>query len=328
MGKIYSAIPGKYLKQRQRLEAILLTIIFFWVASNVCKANSSDEINGKYLVRFSSPSLSTVRVECQIPVKGSVKMSLVRTENLENGWATFVKNLKMNAPDGKEVKFEKTNKNEWRLENNYAGVLHISYDVDFSFARKPWVTGNHTAAYYNGKALFMVGRALFVYSDELNQARVEFNIPKGMKVSTPWRRERENTFITGGKFLVLHNLADNTLVVGEFVEKVVETGGFRLQICLLDSITESSELVSSYMQQILAEFIKIFGRQEKSIYQITIFEAKGDGGESYLNSFAAVMSKPPAAEGAVVWANTLAHEFFHYWNGLRISGGLEGYFGV
>jgi predicted metalloprotease with PDZ domain len=38
-----------------------------------------------------------------------------------------------------------------------------------------------------------------------------------------------------------------------------------------------------------------------------------------------VTTKPPGSRGAIIWANTLAHEFFHYWNGIRISGGIENY---
>jgi predicted metalloprotease with PDZ domain len=43
------------------------------------------------------------------------------------------------------------------------------------------------------------------------------------------------------------------------------------------------------------------------------------GGEAYRQSFA-YSHENPSAENRRVWANTVAHELFHYWNGSRLRG--------
>jgi predicted metalloprotease with PDZ domain len=281
--------------------------------------------SGTYLVRFASADYSTAHVDATIPVDGSVVMSSIRDESLKDGWATFVSNLVMKTPDGKAISFAKSDKARWTFATPYRGPLVLSYDVDLSFARKPWPTGNQTAAYYNGSALFVVGRALFIYSGELGDAEVTFDVPSGAEVVTSWKETAPRVFRTKGPLLILHNLVDNTFVVGRFVHRTVESNGFRLNICLLDSAAQAAPIVTETVHRILNQFTRIFNGGDQGVYQITIFSASGEGGESYLSSFAEVTANPLTRESAITWGNTLGHEFFHYWNGFRITGGLENY---
>jgi hypothetical protein len=71
-------------------------------------ANSSSVVNGEYVVRFDSSDLSIAHIDCRLPVKGEAKMSAFRTENLDNGWATFVRHLTLKTPDGRVVQFVRT----------------------------------------------------------------------------------------------------------------------------------------------------------------------------------------------------------------------------
>jgi hypothetical protein len=55
-------------------------------------------------------------------------------------------------------------------------------------------------------------------------------------------------------------------------------------------------------------------------YLVTLLAGKEDDAEAFATSFAATFAPPLDEHGRVAWANTIAHEIFHFWCGHMVHG--------
>lgn len=54
-------------------------------------------------------------------------------------------------------------------------------------------------------------------------------------------------------------------------------------------------------------------------YEVVMFPSYADDGESYTNASVITSSQTFSAKNRLVWSDLLAHELFHYWNGIRLA---------
>jgi predicted metalloprotease with PDZ domain len=83
---------------------------------------------------------------------------------------------------------------------------------------------------------------------------------------------------------------------------------------------EAEPLVQSALGGPLRRYLEIFPGGPPGAYLMTFFYAAAEDGESFLDSSAFTTTQPVAPDGAILWANFLAHELLHYWIGQRIRG--------
>jgi predicted metalloprotease with PDZ domain len=226
------------------------------------------------------------------------------------GWASFVRNLTVTANDS-QVPIDYVSKSRWELDLASPGPVTVEYDVDLSFTTIQWDVGNEQAGYFDGDAVYLVSKALFIHGDVNESFVVRFNLPNSWKISVPWLRIDDSD-----AYLVpdLERLLENSLVYGGYGNGSFMKLGFVFEFALLGDAGESVDAFREVFDLISAEYMSLFPDTVPSKLLVSMFYADQDDGESFFNSNAFTLSKKIEPDGAIIWANQMAHELFHYWN--------------
>lgn len=282
------------------------------------RSNNQQNSIGKYRVSVKESSPLLADVEAEISVKdGHLFMASWGADHLPNGWASFVKNLRVTDNAGKDVAFESKPNGAWQLSDVTNSSVRLSYQVDLSFTKNKWKYGNEQAGIYQSGALFVVSKAVFIISDNLGACQITFDVPKSWKISTPWKPSPsgQRTFIAqdGG------DLIDNSLVLGDYTEYQFKERNFSFILALPGDISQSKELIAEALGKTLKVYSRVFDKTPESHYLMTIFRADIEDSEAFAGSSAFSENIAITRQSAILWADTLAHEFFHRWNGHDIK---------
>jgi predicted metalloprotease with PDZ domain len=279
----------------------------------------TEELSGSYFVKIKKDAPLIADVQAQIPVKdGHLYMAPWGADFLPNGWATFVRELQITDEKGRSLPFAPAKSGEWQISNGYNGVAKLSYQVDLSFTKSKWRSGNEQAGIFQENALFIVSKALFIISDAAGERQIKFELPPNWKSSTPWpsTSAQPQTFIATNN----EDLIDNSIVLGEHVEYVFREGNFTFTLALLGSVGKSKDLVAITLKKVFQNYLRIFNKTPPSKYLMTIFYADEADAEAFKTSSAFSERDIISKNNLIRWGNTLAHEFFHSWNGHQIQG--------
>lgn len=268
-----------------------------------------------YLVRVDAADPLRIRVEARLPVPdGTLSMAGWGADQMPNGWASFVRDLHVVGPAGRPIPATPGAGATWTL-GGASGQMHLTYVVDAAFARSRWPYGNEQAGFFDGQALFIVSKALFVASSDVTQAAVTFEVPAGWGVSTPWRREASGSYRAFSR----DELIDNSLVLGDYSEQVFSEGQLRVVVAMLGRARDAHALVGEALRENVRSFTAIFPRTPPSSFLITLFHGEEADAEAFRNSAAFTEHDALVRENLVRWGNTVAHELFHTWNGHAIQ---------
>jgi predicted metalloprotease with PDZ domain len=321
-------ISNRQTKNFIRILLVFLLTAFFGLNSNipareksipVLRIESQQKVTDKYSISFdeSNPLLADVKAE--IAVKdGQLLMAPWGANHLPNGWASFVKNLRITDNAGKDVNYESKPNGAWQLSKISDGSVRLSYQVDLSFTKTKWISGNEQAGVYQDGALFVVSKALFIVSDDSADYRIDFNLPADWKISTPWQTKG-----TGGRSFVAEDkddLINNSVVVGKHTEYIFKDGNFTFSLALLGRMKDARDLIAPTLQKTLHSYIQMFDKTPPTKYLMTVFYADSADSEAYAKSAAFTEHDELTKDNLIRWGNTVAHEFFHSWNGHAIKG--------
>lgn len=299
--------------------ALLSSLLFFPITSDSASqtiAAETQTVAGKYTVTVSDGPLSA-SVHAQIPVKdGRLFMATWGADHLPEGWATFVRNFQVRDKTNRVVPYESKPNGGWQLSNAFSGIANVSYQIDLSFTKTKWPYGNEQAGSFQDDALFVVTKALFVVSDVQGRRQVTLETPGAWRISTPWQQLNADPRV----FVAEDNddLINNSVVLGKHVEYVFNEGRFTLALALLGSVQKSRDLIAETLQKVVRSYIHIFGDTPRSKYLMTVFYADGSDAEAFAKSAAFTERDAITGNNLIRWGNTLAHEFFHSWNGHAI----------
>ena len=241
-------------------------------------------------------------------------------DQLPLGWVTFVKDLRVTT-SSQQLQPQPDSARGWTLPGSGSRRLHLRYAVDLSYARTVWPPGNEQAGFWDSAALYTVTKPIFVTGDRPEPAVVEFDVPAAWQIATPWPAYagRAHTYVAGDS----EDLVNNSFVVGRFTDIRLRQGPFDFSIALLGGMRRDSALIRRTMPPVAAEYARIFPGMPRTTYLMTLFYGTEDDGESFLRSSAFRTKDRITKENTILWANTLAHELFHYWNGGLIDGSDE-----
>jgi predicted metalloprotease with PDZ domain len=274
-------------------------------------------MHSTYTLDFTANIIAPV-VRAELPVtSGRLFMAGWGADMHKRGWAHYVRNLRASEMNGSEAKLsEVPDSAVWRLADTTARTIQLSYQVDLSYAQSPWPSGNEQAATLQGEELFTVSKALFIVSSTPGKRTVTFKIPIRWHVSTPWAPLSESA----QSFTVDDNnsLIDNSLVVGPAAPAFTRAGRFTFLLATLGKAKSDRDRVASALGSVVREYLRVFPQTPPSRYLMTLFRASGRDAEAYAAS--AAFSEPDSltSSNRILWANTLAHELFHAWNGHAI----------
>jgi predicted metalloprotease with PDZ domain len=299
--------------------AYFFLCLFVFIALHPSAAAQTQATADQYRIRISERDPLHAFIQAEIPVKnGRLFMAPWGADFLPNGWATFVRDFKVSEESNRPLAFEPKPNGEWQIANNFNGRVRLSYKVDLAFTKTKWKYGNEQAGVFQDNALFIVSKALFIVSDADGRRELVFDQPPSWKISAPWKSSntKPHGFIVDNN----NNLINNSLVVGQYADYTFRQGNFTLMVALLGSMKGSGILVAPALQKVVQRYGRIFNKTPPGKYLMTIFYADEADAEAFANSAAFTEHDPLTRRNLIRWGNTLAHEFFHSWNGAAIQG--------
>jgi predicted metalloprotease with PDZ domain len=273
----------------------------------------------KYRVSIKESNPLMADIEAEITVKdGRLFMAAWGADHLPNGWASFVRNLRIHDGTGKTISLESKPNGVWQLGGISGNWVRLSYQIDLSFTKTKWIYGNEQAGAFQDDALFVVSKALFIVSDAPARYQISFNLPADWKVAAPWQNSDKapRTFIAEDK----NDLINNSVVLGKPAEYVFKEGSFTFTLALLGRMREAKDLIAPALQKTLHSYIRIFDKTPPTKYLMTVFYAEEADAEAFGKSAAFTEHDALMKDNIIRWGNTIAHEFFHSWNGHAIQG--------
>jgi predicted metalloprotease with PDZ domain len=236
-------------------------------------------------------------------------------------WDVFIKNLRLVREDGSVVPLQPAGRNRWSLPVGTTGQVRLNYEADLTFTDSGKVeTGSQRGGQFFGDALYLVNRALFVMSNAPGPKEIKFEVPAEFAIASPWEK------IEARRYRARDNsqLADNTTVLGRFPSFQIKEGKFDLTLALPGSTQASMTLIDPALRAVLHEYLRIFPDTPEFHIVLSYFRGPEENGEAYKDSAALTSVDPVTPGNRILWANFLAHELFHHWNGNMIVGNDQG----
>ena len=281
----------------------------------------------EYHVTFSAVTPRIAHVEAKVTLgEQSLRMASWGHPYLPLGWATFVHDFHVADESGRAVTVSPAGEDTWgawKVDAPDGTRLSLSYDVHFDQDQYDWndAGGQDSRPSLTNGALFLVTKALFIYSPGVESAQVQIDKPDNWIISSPWPAVagRQDRFQVDSWI----GLVNNALVVGEHHQRVVRDGAMTIILAVDSALSESVALFETTFRKQLGAYRKIFNGTPKSQYLVTIRTADEDDGESFENSFNQVITPGRIDQRVIVWASTMGHELFHYWNGNHVLVGKD-----
>ncbi|BDX08067.1 hypothetical protein [Planctobacterium marinum] len=282
-------------------------------------ALADDLSTANYKLKFSANDPKTIEVEAKISLKNNkIRMASWGHPALPHGWGTFVDELVVKDDKNNLLQATPNTKDGWGawvVEGEDGLPLTLSYKVSLTQDEYDWnpAGGQDSRPAVTENVIFLVTKALFIYSPGLGQSTVEMNVPENWKISAPWRNKpgAPDTFEVDSWV----SLVNNALVVGDHYERVIQDGDMEIVLAVDNALRAHVDLFQEVFQSQLSNFRKVYDATPKVKYLVTLRGANEDDGESFNNSFNQVIIAENLERRKIVWANTMSHELFHYWNG-------------
>jgi predicted metalloprotease with PDZ domain len=276
----------------------------------------------KYHVTLVGVSPPRFSVRADVPIKGAgldmaSSYPAELPEMAAKGWPALVSNLKVLDPSGRPVELTSAGAAGWKLPREYDGRVTLSYDVDFSlFAAKNW-SSPLESAFANAKHVVVSGRGLFVTTGRIASAEVDFDVRRPWRAVMPWNPQSSSAHRYAVRSVA--DLTDNMLVFSTVAPDVVTAAGFTLQITAMGHWEPLRASIRRVLATVIAREVKLMHYTERETYNVVLLPVVDEGGEGYRQSLAYCFEHP-SEDNRAKWANTLAHEIFHYWNYARLLG--------
>ncbi len=214
--------------------------------------------------------------------------------------------------------FKHGNKNPITIDYEISQKYAKSYK-DFTFKRHGITYLSQSSPYFRDDCMFWPSGNLFIVGGKTDKIEVEFNLPDGWNVLTPWKRIGN----TGHKFSVKNQdeLTSNFLLIGEHVEVSAKSGETEVLIGMGGSLKASKDEMQRTVEKFLNAYSKVFngGPAERVVFSVNPYEGTGEKrmkGVGRMNSVSIQMDETLDMDTKHEWGPFLAHEVFHIWNGL------------
>lgn len=297
----------------------VLLIIYVVLNSFISYSQGSNFPSSKYHLKISKENLRLVEVSASFTVQEPyLEMNPWGIPpEIERGWAKFVDLKSVTTEKGEPIDFIWNDElKKWKLEVAKNTIIHINYQVELSHDNYDWEAGggiDGRPTVWKDSTLFWTTSALFLYSEANNPQRAEitFDVPKDWKVSTAWVKFGKMKFASKS----IEELANNLLMIGRHEERLIEYNNMSITIATPANFKHRVDLIQQSLEKVLPAYKNIFGELPTANYLVCASKNTIQDGEAYTNSFHQMFLDKDLEYNKLVWANTLAHEMFHYWNG-------------
>lgn len=308
------------MKVVRKIQLIAVLTFTFLMASTPSYAEVKPS---SYQLKWTNSDFSTVMISAELDVQNSeLRMSdhLNPIFTVERGFAASVSDLTATTISGKKLKIMETANSAWHIVGDHPQRIRIFYKVDLLKTAERSSTDNEQTAWVDERSVFATGHALFIYSGNDVPAYITVKTPESWDVIASWRKENETYRANDTRELVRNIFVTGT----DFANVALNNNDLALNIALMGIHRDSADIVKKAFVGISEYFTDLFNHHDVDKFIIAVLPGENDG-EAYSNSFASSQPRAPTAKDTVVWANSLAHEYFHYWAGGRITSDREHY---
>ena len=273
--------------------------------------------NAHYQLRIDKNKPKIAEMKATLTLQDStIRMASWGHPYLQHGWATFVKNLKIKSESGVDISYslvEKDGWGKWRVNLPNGSTISLSYQVHFTHDQYDWnpAGGIDARPEVRDDAYFLISKAFFIYSAGIKKSFIKFTIPADWQIASSWQEIEANYYMTDSWI----SLVNNALVIGNFHRKTIKSGSMNLILAIDNQLEAHSDIFIDVLRKQLNEFSRIFNGTPAKNYLINIRLENIDDGESFNDSFTQVIVNDRISDRYIIWANTMSHEMFHYWNG-------------
>lgn len=240
---------------------------FVLAASLVCVllgAHSATGASATYFVRYEGGSV--MHIDARLP-GGDGRLLMAQgggIDHLPDQWATFVRDLRVRSRDGSPVAATAAGKEGWRIGSSDA--VDVAYDVHLDYAIGQWPAGNEQSGRLFPHALYTVTKPLFVTTSAVTDAEIEFHLPAGWRVATPWEASSEHRFLARSAA----RLTQNSIVLGIFPSARIRVGAFAITVAVPGASTMPPRLTQA-LRQVGTTAANLFDQTPRGKYLMTFF---------------------------------------------------------
>ncbi len=304
-----------------RTISLFIAVLFLFasgVAAQEARAGAQPEIS--FTVSMSKPHTHLLEVEMRLrasrlPAQVNLVMPVWAPGSyLIREFGRHVQDFAAADAQGGALRWQKTDKNTWRIETNGAKELRVNYQVYANELTVRTNDLNDRHANWNNVALLMYPEG------QLNAPSTLRIVPFGdWKVATglPAVPGQSNTF-RAENFDVLY---DSPVEVGKFKTVSFEVRNVPHRIVIDGEGNYDMERIRRDVQKIAETQIAMMGDIPFRDYTFILHAHTSDGGGlEHLNSTAVIFERN-SLRGVAAYHNflsTMSHEYFHAWNVKRI----------
>lgn len=276
----------------------------------------------KYSIAIDESDHRLAKVQMSFVPKDSLLYMTAGAGQLPDRWATFVHDLQVTGSGGNPIAVKDMTDALWMLPYTPKEKITVSYTVKLDHTNYEWDGGLDGVAYAVPWGVFYTGRALLLFNGAgWKDINVDFTLPRGWKVSTPWTKVAG----TANSFKVVnHNaLMQSMIFAGTHKELSFKEGEFELLFALggeqvLAEEAEYKKLASG----VLKYYIDLMGglpnpSPDDVLDKALVIINVGDltDGEIIGSNISIIIEKDGDAMAKMISRFVFAHEFFHMWNG-------------
>ena len=208
------------------------------------------------------------------------------------------------------------------------GTMNLKYEISTEYANhyKAFMSERYgtqflsrTRPIFRDNSMLWFGSDLFIIGKKTDNIEVEFILPDGWGVLTPWNRIGN----TGYRFSVENqeDLTENYILIGKYDEVVAESGSTKVFIGLDSRFKSSKDEIQLTVEKYLNAYSQVFkdGPDHPVTLLINQYEEdtqKRMEGHGRRDSVSILMDEIVNPDTKYEYGPFLGHEVFHIWNGL------------
>ncbi len=237
----------------------------------------------------------------------------------DKGWPALVRIIKLATQKGELLSLTAVGAEGWKLPANNQELLTLTYEVDYSGVAKSGWPAARELGFEDAQNIVLIGRSVFVASNNMRESKVTFDLPEGWRPIAPWSRAGRSRV----EFAVpdVQQLQTNLLVVTKQQPTVISSNGFNVSVTHMGYWNNVKSEVAHVVRGVVQSYVRLMGSTAGSEYSIVLLPFVDVGAESYPRSFAYNGSEVPTRANRLEWGHLIAHEMFHHWNGWQLRGG-------
>ncbi len=284
----------------------------FFLTAVFCPAAMTGQSSSGPGYQVDFPSLTSASVNITLPAAPTQLYMATGATGRQDGFASYVRDLSAKC-GGRSLALARTGAT-WKVVSSETGPCTVHYRVDLSFVTGKWEVGNEQAGFSDSKGTFVVSKALFLESDARGRRSITFTVPHGWSLITPWPSSTDHEF----NFERDGALAD-LIAFGQLSSGATSSGAFRVTLVSFGELAGQQQEIFAAVQKIAAFYNQMFPGTAPSSYLIALIPGEEADGEAYDHGFASTVQTPLKTNERIVWADVIANEMFHYWNGHQLS---------